>query len=680
MNPAKLLIMSRGIRRIPNGTQFTQEFSGWVFSHHSNYIAIAGWGHKETADAARKLAANKKLPYIALEDGFLRSVRLGRDGEPPLSLVVDPVGIYYDARQPSQLELWLENSRWAQPILLERARRVRHQILAERLSKYNNAPENQLWPDNATERILVIDQTFGDMSVRGSLANATSFRKMLIAALDENPQAQIVVKIHPDVLAGHRKGYLGEIPNSPRIQLMIDHVNPWSVFDGVSKVYTVSSLLGFEALMAGKTVRCFGLPFYAGWGLTEDEQTCDRRTNRCSLDEIFAATYLKYARYVDPITGTPCEIEDIIPLLSDRRRHWLLTQGKTIYSGATPCQKRFFPAFLSQEKNAVRFVKNMAIAINQAQKRRERLALWASKETEQFCSQAKSKNVKILRVGDAFLRSVGLGSDLTPPGSLALDDEGIYYDGFRPSRLETLLRETSFNQPLLKRAELLHQHILPHGLTTYNIGDQSNISFSNGAPPLILIPGQAEDEASMLCSSPEIRTNLELLRAVREARPEGYIIYNPHPDVFAGKRTGMIDSAEALLYADEIVTDLSMDSLLSAVDEVHTMTSLSGFEALLQGCKVVTYGLPFYAGWGLTKDRLTCPRRGRELSLTELIAGTLILYPTYVDPVTGQVCTVEHFLNWLAAHKHRPQTAGIRTRLNRFYTQIMKDFLHMNKK
>ncbi|MCY1540147.1 Capsule polysaccharide biosynthesis protein [compost metagenome] len=61
------------------------------------------------------------------------------------------------------------------------------------------------------------------------------------------------------------------------------------------------------------------------------------------------------------------------------------------------------------------------------------------------------------------------------------------------------------------------------------------------------------------------------------------------------------------------------------------MTSLSGFEGLLRRKKVVVYGRPFYAGWGLTEDRDFEPGRRRKLSLEELIAGTLLHYPIYWD-------------------------------------------------
>ena len=70
------------------------------------------------------------------------------------------------------------------------------------------------------------------------------------------------------------------------------------------------------------------------------------------------------------------------------------------------------------------------------------------------------------------------------------------------------------------------------------------------------------------------------------------------------------------------------------------MTSLAGFEALLRGLRVVVYGRPFYAGWGLTTD-LPPFDRGRRLSLDQLVAGALILYPRYLDPLTRLPCGPE---------------------------------------
>src|SRR5205814_8724387 len=103
---------------------------------------------------------------------------------------------------------------------------------------------------------------------------------------------------------------------------------------------------------------------------------------------------------------------------------------------------------------------------------------------------------------------------------------------------------------------------------------------------------------------------------------------------------GAVPGEEARRVADDIVTGGSTAALLAQVDELHTMTSLAGFEALLRGRRVVVYGRPFYAGWGLTVDRLP-QDRGRRLSLDELVAGVLILYPRYLDPLTRLPCGPE---------------------------------------
>ena len=68
-----------------------------------NAIRI-GWGHKKSGKRAKFLATIFHQPYLLLEDGFLRSLGLGVDGYPPLSMVVDKLGIYYDTTRPSTLE------------------------------------------------------------------------------------------------------------------------------------------------------------------------------------------------------------------------------------------------------------------------------------------------------------------------------------------------------------------------------------------------------------------------------------------------------------------------------------------------------------------------------------------------------------------------------------------------
>lgn len=259
--------------------------------------------------------------------------------------------------------------------------------------------------------------------------------------------------------------------------------------------------------------------------------------------------------------------------------------------------------------------------------------------------------VNVLRIEDGFIRSVGLGADLIRPVSWVVDDMGIYYDATRPSRLERILAETAFDDAALRRAEALRVRIVASRLTKYNVGAGAWQRPGNGRR-VILVPGQVETDASIAFGAPkdvcQVRRNMDLLRAVREANPDAWVVYKPHPDVLAGLRVKGLDEDAALRWCDEQVIDVSMGEMLDGVDEVHVLTSLAGFEALLRGKRVTCYGQPFYAGWGLTEDVAPLPRRIRRLSLDELVAGALIEYPRYINR-RGQLTMPEQALDDLLA-------------------------------
>ena len=259
-------------------------------------------------------------------------------------------------------------------------------------------------------------------------------------------------------------------------------------------------------------------------------------------------------------------------------------------------------------------------------------------------------SVKILRLEDGFLRSVGLGADLIRPMSWVVDGRGIYYDATRPSDLEQLLASTTFDAALRARAAALRERIVAEGLTKYNVGAvrwQRPRAVAN----VILVPGQVESDASLAYGAPKIRSNIGLLRAVRQAHPHAYIVYKPHPDVIAGLRAPGEGEGkrgnEALHCCDELVTDAAMGDLLMAVDAVHVLTSLTGFEALLRGKAVTCYGQPFYSGWGLTVDLVPNARRARRLTLDELVAAALIEYPIYLSRASDALITPEQALDEL---------------------------------
>jgi capsular polysaccharide export protein len=264
-------------------------------------------------------------------------------------------------------------------------------------------------------------------------------------------------------------------------------------------------------------------------------------------------------------------------------------------------------------------------------------------------------DVSVLRLEDGFLRSVGLGADLVRPLSWVVDRTGLYYDASRPSDLETILSTHEFDASFCARAARLRSRIVESGLTKYNVGLRS-WQRPSGSGKVLLVPGQVESDASLAYGAPGERTNMGLLRLVRQSFPQAYLVYKPHPDVLARLRLEGSGEQEAHRWCDEVVTDVAMGDLLANVDEVHVLTSLAGFEAILRNKPVTCYGQPFYSGWGLTQDMLPIARRTRQLSLDQLVAGTLIEYPLYLSRDGRHLLTPEEALEHLVAW--RTDTGG----------------------
>jgi capsular polysaccharide export protein len=308
-------------------------------------------------------------------------------------------------------------------------------------------------------------------------------------------------------------------------------------------------------------------------------------------------------------------------------------------------KRRRMTEFLGVTGRKPVFLQNPDAAVRVARRRGGSIAVWASREPAGLAEAARAAGIPLLRVEDGFLRSVGLGADFTAPASIVVDRRGIYYDPSRESDLEAILNGTTFDTRLLDRARRLIDRIVAAGITKYNVGQALPSLDVAAGRQKILVPGQVEDDRSVVLGQAGVAGNLALLQAVRSARPDAFIVYKPHPDVDAGHRAGAVADAVALRLADRVVRDVSSAALIAATDAVHTITSLTGFEALLRGRPVVAYGRPFYSGWGLTTDQAAPLRHRRPLCLDELVAGTLIVYPRYVDPASGKSCTPEQLLD-----------------------------------
>ena len=484
---------------------------------------------------------------------------------------------------------------------------------------------------------LVVDEPAGS-------ARRNDLQELVFLAREEHPGQRVLVLPPPSggqIREEDLGGSVGRIVGMPPVR---------DLLEGARAFYTVASPLGFDAIMAGHRPVVLGEPFYAGRGLTDDRGPVTRGRRVLTRAQLFAAGMILAPLWYDPHEDALCDIEVAISAEAAIARAAREDARGYVAAGMSLWKRPHMTRMLG---GRVRFVRRPDRGADLARSLDRPLVLWGSAPAPEAASE-------VLRAEDGFLRSRGLGARLVPPLSLALDDLGIYHDPGVESRLERLIAEaTDLPSAEIERARRLVTRICALGLSKYNISGGQAGDFPHGA---ILVPGQVEDDASILRGAGVIRTNLELLKVAREANPEVTILYKPHPDVEAGLRRGRLDEAEALAFADRIVTG-DPARLLRADVSVWTITSLLGFEALLRGLRVTTLGTPFYAGWGLTRDLGPVPaRRTTRPGLAGLAHASLIGYPRYLDPRTGLPCPPEVVLARLAAGEGWPAT-GLLARL-----------------
>lgn len=599
--------------------------------------AVGVWGKSPTAARGEKVADHLGRDVVRVEDAFLRSVRTRREGAAPLGLLIDPSGVHFDASVPSGLEKLLTSHPLDDTALLDRARVGMARIKAAHLSKYNAC--DPALPAPAPGYVLVIDQTKGDASITYGGARASTFREMLFVAQEEHPAARIVIRTHPETAAGGRPGHFGPEDATGRISLCDARVSPHHLLEGAVAVYTVSSQLGFEAILAGHRPRVFGQPFYAGWGLSEDENPVWRRQRKLTRAQMFAAAMLLYPTWYDPCRDRLCTFEEALEQLEAEVRAFRDDRAGHVAVGMRLWKRPHLQRFFGRER-PLRFVNDLPRAEALARSEGRGLLIWGT-------GGQHTEDLPLAHVEDGFLRSRGLGAELVPPLSLICDARGIYYDPSSESDLEVLIAAPPPPGGEARAARLIRA-LTQAGLSKYNPP-------AAALPPLpagrrILVAGQVEDDASVRLAAGEVRTNLALLRAAREANPSAVLIWKPHPDVQAGLRPGKVAEAEVHALADVALDGPDAAAAIEAADEVWTITSTLGFEALLRGKPVICLGMPSYAGWGLTRDlgRPAPDRRTARPTLAALVHACLIAYPRYIDPLTGLPCPPEVIVERLA--------------------------------
>lgn len=494
----------------------------------------------------------------------------------------------------------------------------------------------------AKQRVLLIDEPATIRLQASSRERKKQFARMIAVAREAHPSAEMWLS-RSNVQQPGKWLSSTHLEWRDSLPCIDEHASLCASIPYFDQIYTLSATEGMQALLHGIPLHVFGTPYYAGWGLTSDYVPQPARQTQATLAALFVAVFVRLSRHIDPATQAPGSLESLIDAIETHRSTTSRFADLDHVAGIRFqwWKRPFATPYLTAGGGKLRWLSSASKL-----RENEHAVFWGARSAEGLPTSAS-----VVRIEDGFLHSTGLGSDHVAPCSQIVDRRGLYFDPARPSDLTVILNESRFDEAELARARALRREVGRLGLTKYNLGRRKPAWSVPGGGRVVLVPGQVADDASIRLGTRNITTTEDLLRAVRERRPDAFIIYKPHPDVLSGNRHGLIKTTAL---ADVTEPDSDLISLIELADEVHTLSSLSGFEALIRGKEVYTYGLPFYAGWGLTYDALPQPWRQRQLSLDMLTAGVLLRYPIYWDWSLQIFTTPEVIVRKLAVPAARP--------------------------
>lgn len=579
---------------------------------------ILYWKDDPNHKKAERLAEKNGSNLIRLDDGFICSVSGSNQ----------KLSICYDSSKTHCNNDNVIHALIPLPLTTNEYERASQAISFKNthyISKHNEIPVLHIntMGYQHKRKVLIIDQVIGSESSESDGSNMRTFKSMIIDALADFPDAQIFIALHPN----HQKiptfatqietTWLDDIDGNDRILFINTPINVIQLINQVDAAYTISSLTGFDAILLGKNVYVYGRPFYAGYGVTIDKH-CDKRGS-CSIQQIFYAAYIRHSTYINPITGTKCDLETVMEIVAANIS--INPDSQVVIKTPRLWQRKFLKTFMRRHSiRSPQFSKRFYTA------------QWG------YCD----RNNFDYFIEEGILRSRGLNSPSAEPHSLVIDCNGPYYDHKSESTLEKLLNERTFSERELERAKQLQTVIINDANTKLSATPQK---INNPKKEYVVVIGQTETSKSINTSGCGFN-NVDAVKIAKQRYPDCHIIYRPHPDAIQNRNTNQCELAASKL-ADEVSTGGSFDNLLTQAKCVVTVTSNSGLEALIRGVKVYCLGYPYYYGWGLTEDESKLPNRSRKLSIEELIAGVLILYPDYYDYVTDLFCRVEDIVEKL---------------------------------
>jgi capsular polysaccharide export protein len=647
-------------------------------------VEVVIWGYSES-EKVKGVIKKKQVKASRLEDGFIRSFGLGACHALPLSYVYDTSGVlYFDSSMPSQLEELLSTYDFLEEDLC-RAQGIIKRLKGLKITKYNSRVLGGASPldlSDSARSILCVGQVEDDASIKYGSKEVVDNLMLVERVSASNPDSVIYFRPHPDTIKG------GRAVKSP-LSLIQQHANVLygdesivDLIDQVDEVHTITSLVGFEALLRGKEVHTYGQPFYSGWGLTVDHAPLARRSRKLTVDQLFFCAYILYPRYLDT-KFQPTSIEATISGLEAARvdgnavvariraeRAQSVSHEKTVawaFRFGAQMERLAVAAMFPEYEikfapvNAgsrsvppelkVEIERDVDLGLD------VHILIWGYLAPSGTVRLANRLGVPIYRVEDSFIRSIGLGGDLDSKGNVRMpisvvkDSSSIYYNCHEPSDVELILNDYRFSEKDIEYAKECIGKLISNGITKYNKTIPSDFSYPEGDARKVLVLGQVESDASIKYGTDRPISMNDLVRIAHRENPQADIYYKPHPAVFSGVKENESDPRSVAHLCDFVDGSVSLPEALVGVDHVYVLSSGSGFEALLRGISVTCFGANFYSGWGLTDDRMELPRRMRHLSVEELFYAFYCLYTRYYDHVEGCIIDCSAAIDLIADQK-----------------------------
>ncbi|TCB52219.1 capsular polysaccharide export protein, LipB/KpsS family [Acinetobacter terrestris] len=279
---------------------------------------------------------------------------------------------------------------------------------------------------------------------------------------------------------------------------------------------------------------------------------------------------------------------------------------------------------------------NMVRVISQLSIKPSISVIWGYTESKWLNLFLQYKKIPVWRCEDGFIRSADLGANGATPYSLVFDKNGLYYNPTQPSDIISMLNTFDLTPNDIENGKNLLNLYIKNNISKYNPSISSQDKKLKSKKRVLVI-GQVDNDASLKFGNINDWSMEAMIKLANFENPKCEIIYRPHPEVYQGLQKTKLSNDNVSLLCELQSPDISIADALDMADHIYTITSLTGFEALLKGKKVTVLGKPFYGGWGLTDDRVsyTESERQRQLSVIDLFVISYVYYPKYLVPLEG---------------------------------------------